>query len=155
MWARPATSTFPSTVAPAGPTAAPAPWQVWLSHCGLGGGVTWLIRHLLLKSDTFTSSSRRCDRKWLSRLSFLHEKLCPVFLLSRQTASTSCGKERGHLPTSLSSTWSTAVTPAVAMEAITAAFGSTQANTGSRMRPAITTRLKTRVSVTKWWLQSP
>lgn len=30
-WARRATSTFPSTVAPAGLMAAPAPWQVWLS----------------------------------------------------------------------------------------------------------------------------
>lgn len=31
MWARLATSTFPSTVAPAGPMAAPVPWQVCLN----------------------------------------------------------------------------------------------------------------------------
>lgn len=50
MRAQPATSTFPSTVGPAGPTAAPAPWQVnvcqqWktafphitvLTHCHIG-----------------------------------------------------------------------------------------------------------------------
>lgn len=78
-------------------------------------------------------------------------------LLSRQIASTLRGMELGPLPISLSSMWSTVAMQALAMEAITLEFGSTLANTVSQMRPAITTRLRTRVRVpqrTKCKLQS-
>lgn len=89
------------------------------------------------------------NREWEFHFPF-QQKWLPgtgLFLLSHQIVSTLSGMEHGHLPISLSRMWSTVAMPEVAMEEITLAFGNTLTNTGSQMRRATTTRLKTRVSV--------
>lgn len=123
-WARLATSTSPSTAARAGPTAAPAPWQV-LTHC-------WHSHTPLLPLPLHT------DTSWC--------------WLSHQIVSTSRGREPGPRLISPSSTSSTAATPAAATAGITTGFGNTPANTASQTRRATTTRLKTRVSqwINRW-----
>lgn len=132
MSARHATSTFPSTVAPAGLMAAPAPWQVWLSVS--------LFSFPVKPAESLWSRSQGCSI-------FLHR--CVGFISCfyvenpvppLQIVSTLSGMGRGLQPTSPFSMWLIALMPAPAMVGIIVVFGSTPANTASQMRPATTIR---------------
>lgn len=102
-----------------------------------------------LSDHCFTSyfcRSYLIDRAWFSCGLLLHNTLV-LHLLSSQIASTLNGKERGLQPISQSSMWLTVAVLALAMEETTLAFGSMLTITGSLMRPATTTRQRTRVRV--------
>lgn len=139
MRARLGTSTSLSTAAPAGLTAAPAPWQVRF--------------HSLFSQNNALNQMQSCGKITDGNLNEIrslgqnkHYSLGELPLVSLvQTVSTSCAEQRGRLLTSPSNMWSTAPTRAPVMAETTAGCGSTHTTTASQTRPATTTRPETRV----------
>lgn len=73
-----------------------------------------------------------------------------IVLLSLETVSTSSVEERGRQPTCQSRTWSTAVGRALATEEITWESTPTHTRGAFPMKPATTTKPKTKVKTLLW-----